>query len=61
MTTEKPRVWYKCTECNFFMDEFREGESLEDYVAFCCYRLAENVLVPATPEEIKEWGLNSLN
>lgn len=52
--SERPRVWYKCTECNFFMDEFREGESLEGYATYCCYRLAEKVLVLATPEEVAD-------
>ena len=60
MTTEKPRVWYKCTKCNFFMDDFREGDSLEGYATYCCYLPAEKVLVPATPEEIKEHDLNDI-
>lgn len=53
-----PRVWHKCTKCDYFMDEFREGESLEEYATYCCHSLAEKVLVLATPEEIEEYGLD---
>jgi len=57
MTQEKPRVWHKCTKCNFFMDEFREGETLEGYATYCCYSPADRVLIPATQEEVKEYEL----
>ena len=57
MSAEKPRVWYKCKKCVYFMDEFREGESLEGYATYCCHSPAEKVLVPATAEEIEEYEL----
>jgi hypothetical protein len=36
------------------MDEFREGETLKGYAAYCCLSPAEKVLVLATPEEVAE-------
>lgn len=51
---EKTRVWYKCTKCNFFMDEFKEGETLEGYATYCCLSPADRVLILATREEIEE-------
>jgi len=54
MSEENPRVWYRCTKCNFYMDEFREGEDLSDYATYCCYLPAEKVLVLATSEQVLE-------
>jgi len=51
---ENPRVWHRCTVCDFYTDEFREGDSLDGFATYCCYSLAERVLVRATPEEVAD-------